>query len=133
MNLFSKLLLGIFLIAVFIGAVFAFIGNPQFLFTSPDALIGWIGILWILLTLLLPLVLAFFFSRNQEIQNKMINNGKGIIWGSLISIAINLILFFTWSWGSEGFMFMINLGLGVISLIYLIIGVILYILGKRLN
>ena len=130
---FVKAVIVIFIIAVFIGAVFMFIGNPTFLFTSPDALIGGIGILWILLTLLLPLVLAFFFSKNQEIQNKMINNGKGIIWGSLISIAINVILFFTWSLRTEGFMFMINVGLGIISFVYLIIGIILYILGTRSN
>lgn len=115
MNAISKTLLITGLLVVLFASFFAFIGNPFKGIYGPDIPIMVMLSAWFLITLFFPLILSHFY-----------RNGKGFLYGAVISIIINIIFYFVWTNGSEGFVFIINLFLGLISLIYLVIGFIAY-------
>jgi len=127
MNNLTKIILSIFFIIVFAGLILGLVGNPKNPFSSPDALLGIIIILYIVVALFLPIVLSIVFSKRESI--KKIGIGKGLIYGSLISLAINIIDYFVRP--GEGFAYLINFALGFISIVYLIIGVIIFFIGKK--
>ena len=127
MNKITKVILSIFLVIIFLGLIFGLVGNPKNFFSSPDALLGITIIFYIIVVLFLPIILSVVFSKRESV--KKIGTGKGLIYGSLISLVIIIIDYFVRP--GEGFAYLINFALGFISIVYLIIGVIIFFIGKK--
>ena len=119
----------LFFFTVWFIIIFPGISYWSRLFSSPDFFSG--GILVALIAIILPIFLVFamniFYSKTQIGSNVRV--GKGMIYGSLISIIIFLSLLFFKSSPDFGGMYYIILV--IFSLVYLIIGLVYYYIGRK--